>query len=144
VLLTDAKLVRELSNTVAAAYGTFFTMQAVILLASGCVISLGILRSRLETRKRELSVLRALGAKTADIVKAVRPETVADYIGGAAVSILVGVFMAYGMAADGGARLDILSVVILAVVFLCFTVALQLYLSQKFTKKLLSEADNRL
>lgn len=95
-------------------------------------------------RKRELSLLRAIGAHTEDIKRAVIPETVADYTVGAFVSIMLGALGFVGLMTDGGGVYDVVSIMVICLIFLAGSVFVQVRISGRMTEQVLAESGERL
>jgi len=137
-LFADSSSIREEYNRITGCYRSYFLTQAVILFAVGYITAYTMLKARLTARKRELSLLRAIGAGTEDILSAVIPETVADYAFGALLSILLGVFGVFGMMSQDGGSLDLVSVLVLCFLFLAGNVYLQIRSAGRLTARILT------
>ena len=140
VYFRDSAASRAENNRIARWYRLFFLTEAVILFLVGYITSFAMLKARLIGRKRELSLLHAIGARAEDVMRAVIPETVADYAFGALISILLGVVGIFGMMADSGGGLDIFSILLVCLIFLGGNVFLQIRSSRKMTAQILDHA----
>lgn len=135
----DSAALRRPQNLVARSYRIFFLTESAVLLAAGLLTAHSLLKARLHARRRELSVLRALGARMEDLKSAVTPETVADFAAGAFLSILLGAFGFLGMVRDGGGSVDVLSVILLCLVFLAVCIFAEVRQSGQMTEQLFSD-----
>ncbi len=140
----DTAVIRAESNKISLLYQWFFITDSVIMFSVACAVSFAMTKSRLTVRRRELMLLRSLGARADDISKAVTPETVADYAFGAFISIAFGALGFCAMMADGESTADILSVIILCCLFLIATIFVQIRASKKMTRDILASSDNRI
>jgi len=140
----DSAVIRSEENKINRCYFLFFLFEAAVLFLTGCITSFSLLKSRLTTRKRELSVLRAIGAGAEEILSAVIPETVADYSAGALLSVAAGAFGFCGILSDGDGMLNIPALIVPCFVFLAFCLFVQIRASRRMTADILSEADIRL
>ena len=142
--MDDTAVKREISNSLNLSYVNLFLTNAVILFAAGCMTSFGLLKARLAVRGRELSLLRALGASDEEIMKAVTPETFADYGAGALLSVIFGVLGFMGIMADGGGNYSIPLIFFLCPLLLAGSIFAQIKASRHMTAKITSGADIRL
>ncbi len=135
----DSAALRRPQNMVARAYRTFFLTESAALLAAGGITVLSLMKARLYARKRELSVLRALGARMEEIQRAITPETVADFAAGAFLSILLGAIGFSEMMKDGGGSFDIVSLLMPCFICLAAYIAVQIRLSRRMTEKMFAD-----
>jgi len=135
----DSAALRRPQNLVARSYRIFFLTESAVLLGAGLLTVHSLLKARLHARRRELSVLRALGARIEDLKSAVTPETVADFAAGAFLSILLGAFGFLGMMRDGGGSVDVLSVILLCLVFLGVCIFAEVRQSGRMMEQLFSD-----
>ena len=140
----DTVILRAENNAIARHYQFFFITHAVILFAVVFLSSITLLKSRLSARKRELSILRALGARTDTIVNAVIPETTADCISGSVFSVILGGLTFFSAMMDGGGTVEIFSIIFLCCLFLSGNIWVQILASKQITRKILSETTERL
>ena len=134
----DSAALRRPQNLVARSYRLFFLTESAVLLLAGGITVYSLLKARLHARRRELSVLRAMGARIEDLKSAVTPETVTDFAAGAFFSILLGAFGFVGMMQDGGGAFDILSVLLLCMLCLGISIFVQIYWSGRMVTHLYS------
>ena len=135
----DSAALRRPQNLVARSYRIFFLTESGVLLGAGLLTAHSLLKARLHARRRELSVLRALGARIEDLKSAVTPETVGDFAAGAFFSILLGAFGFLGMMRDGGGSVDVLSVILLCLVFLGVCIFAEVRQSGRMMEQLFSD-----
>lgn len=140
----DVALVRTENNAITRHYHFFFITHSAILFAASCLTSFALLKSRLSFRKRELSLLRALGARTDAVLKAVIPETAADCVFGSVFSVALGGLGFAGAMMDGGGVVEILPILVLCCLFLSGNVCVQIYASKRITRQILTEPAERL
>lgn len=140
----DSAVKRAEENKISLLYQWFFLADSFIMFTVACAVSFAMIKSRLTVRRRELIILKSLGAHTDDIVKAVTPETVADYVFGAFISITFGALGFCAIMVDGDSTADVLSVIILCVLFLIASVFVQAGASRKMTHDIISSANNRI
>ena len=137
----DTAVEREISNNLSRNYIYLFLTNAAILFAAGSMTSVGLLRARLAVRKRELSLLYALGAKKDALTKAVIPETLADYVVGAFLSVAFGLFGFLGIMVDGGGNYNVLPILMLCPLFLLGSILMQIKASECMTTQIIAKAD---
>jgi len=140
--LEESAVLREENNRIARHYHFFFLTDAVLLFAVGFAVSYALLKSRLTARRRELTLLRAVGARTSEIVSAVVPETAADYAFGSLLSAAFGAFGFWGMMTDGGGRIKPVTVALLCLLFLVGNLWIQVRISRGITEKILSTGES--
>lgn len=135
----DSAVIRTENNLITRHYQFFFLTHSAILFAVACVTAFALLKSRLTMRKRELSLLRAIGARTEDILSAVIPETIADYIAGSIFSVVLGALSFWGVMTDGGGVIMILPIILLCIIFSIGNMFVQVHVSKRMTAQILTE-----
>lgn len=140
----DVALIRQENNAITRYYQFFFLTHSAILFAVACLTSFALLKSRLSFRKRELLLLRALGARTDAVLKAVIPETAADCVFGSVFSVALGGLGFAGAVMDGGGVVKILPILVLCLLFLAGNVCVQIHASKRITRQILTEPAERL
>lgn len=143
IKLENSAHIREENNKAVQHYHFFFLTDAAILFAVSCITSFTLLKSRLVIRKRELSLLRAMGARIDTILSAVMSETIADYIAGAIFSVGFGALGFWGVMMDGGGTITILPIIFLCILFVLGSLYVQIHASRRMTRRILAESAER-
>ena len=140
----EVSLIRAENNAITRHYQFFFITHSAILFAVACLTSSALLKSRLSLRKRELSLLHALGARTNAVLHAIIPETAADCVFGSVFSVALGGLGFAGAMTDGGGVVEILPIIVLCLLFLAGNICVQIHASKRITRQILAETSERL
>ncbi len=121
-LIVPARLMEQHRNTQRIFTIVMSAVAGISLLVGGIGIMNIMLASVME-RKSEIGLLRAVGAKQADIVRQFLVEASVIALIGAAIGVLLGVALAYTIAAFAGWAVAWSLLVILVAVLVCVSIA---------------------
>lgn len=139
LVFNDLALQREKENAIGTMYRIFLYLVGGTLFCAAVVLNFVSVRANLRVRRREIAVLRALGAKREQIHRTLAPETLANFAVGSGLSVLIGVGGFLILTTDAGVQLGGLLGVLCSLLVLGAASAMQVVFTRKIAEEMMDE-----
>jgi cell division protein FtsX len=136
---TDVAVQREKDNAIGTMYRIFLYLIGGMLFCAAVILNFASVRANLRVRRREIAVLRALGAKREQIHRTLAPETVANFAVGSGLSVLIGVGGFLILTTDACVQLGALLGVVCSLLMLGASSAAQVAFTRRITETMMDE-----
>ena len=137
--LNDAVEMREKDNAIGSMYRIFLYLIGGMLFCAAVILNFASVRANLRVRRREIAVLRALGAKREQIHRTLAPETLANFAVGSGLSVLIGVGGFLILTTDAGVQLGALLGVFCSLLMLGASSAAQAVFTRRIAEAMMDE-----
>ncbi len=136
---TDLAEAREKENAIGTMYRIFLYLIGGTLFCAALILNFVSLRANLRVRRREIAVLRALGAKREQVHRTLAPETMANFAVGTGLSVMIGVAGFLILTTDAGVQLGALLGVFCSLLVLGAASAAQFVFTGRIAEKMMDE-----
>jgi len=136
---TDVVEQREKDNAIGTMYRIFLYLIGGMLFCAAVILNFASVRANLRVRRREIAVLRALGAKREQIHRTLAPESLANFAVGSGLSVLIGVGGFLILTTDAGVQLGALLGVVCSLLMLGASSAAQVAFTRRITEDMMDE-----